>query len=263
MNLKQALLRIKPVHYYFMGKLIQNDATHLKVQQLSNEERGKRTARSEVINFLLAQFSRPTTYLEIGVRDPGKNFDKIVAGKKYSVDPGIEFESNPVDFPFTSDAFFTKLERGEVLDASTRFDVIFIDGLHLAEQVDRDVRNALRFLKDDGFIVMHDCNPPSEWHARESHNYRLSPAGNFWNGSTWKAFVKWRCNSSIYSCCIDTDWGVGILSKKWNVGEPLKEPNEFYEFSRFEQHRAEELNLIAFDAFKKKVHQLLSGNPIS
>lgn len=252
MKLKQALLRLKPLQYYFKGKLVLHDATHLRVRQETNAERNKPHTRAEVINFLLSLKKGHTCYLEIGVRDPRKNFDHIQASEKYSVDPGIEFEPNPVDFAMTSDAFFEQISSGKILSVEKRFDVIFIDGLHLAEQVDRDIQNALRFIKDEGFIVLHDCNPPSEWHARETHNYRESPAGNFWNGTTWKAFVKWRGNTSLYSCCIDTDWGVGILSKTHPIGDALKVPNEFFEYAHFSQRRKEQLNLIHFEAFQKK-----------
>jgi len=257
MSIKQTLLKLKPLQYYFKGRLVLNDATHLSVRKQSLDEIAKRTARSQVINYLLSRFADDTTYLEIGVRDPSKNFDKIKASTKYSVDPGIEFAPNPVDFPVTSDRFFEQLSKGEVLSADTRFDVIFIDGLHLAEQVDKDIRNALRYIKDDGFIVLHDCNPPTEWHAREAHNYRESPAGNFWNGTTWKAFVKWRSEPSLFSCCIDSDWGVGVISKTSNIGAPLKERNEFFEFSHFTHHRKEQLNLVSFDEFKQRVESAI------
>mgnify|MGYP006088663887 FL=1 len=93
----------------------------------------KSPKRHEIINFLLSQFNSATTYLEIGVRNPDHNFNKIDADKKYSVDPGVEFKSNPVDFQLTSDAFFEQLEVQKILTPDTLFDVIFIDGLHLAE----------------------------------------------------------------------------------------------------------------------------------
>jgi hypothetical protein len=251
MTIKQTLLRLQPLKYYFKGKLVLNDSTHQQVLKLVSSERAKRPSRTEVINFALSLKSGPTSYLEIGVCDPTKNFNHIIASEKYSVDPGVEFHSNPVDFPLTSDDFFDQLAKGEILSSSHRFDVIFIDGLHLAEQVNRDITNALKFLSDDGFIILHDCNPPSEWHAREQYDYRLSPAGNLWNGTCWKAFVKWRSNPSLYSCCIDTDWGVGILSKSHPIGAPLKETNEFFEFSHFNERRKEQLNLIDFDTFRK------------
>ena len=60
-------------------------------------------------------------YLEIGVRNPQHNFNHIKANKKYSVDPGVEFKSNPVDFKITSDVFFLKLSRSEVLSNKITF----------------------------------------------------------------------------------------------------------------------------------------------
>ena len=74
----------------------------------------------------------------------------------------------------TSNRFFSQLDQEKILYKNIRFDVIFIEGLHLAEQVDRDISNALRYLKDDGFIVLHDCNPPLERHAREDFYYGLT-----------------------------------------------------------------------------------------
>jgi len=129
--------------------------------------------------------------------------------------------------------------------------VIFIDGLHLADQVDRDIANALNYIKEDGFVVLHDCNPPSEWHARENYGYHFTPAGAHWNGTTWKAFMKWRSDESVYSCCIDSDWGVGILSKNRVIGQSFKGVNPFFKFSELSKTRKEALNLMSFDKFKE------------
>lgn len=220
-------------------------------QMKSLIELNKKPLRTEIINFILSLFNRDTYYLEIGVRNPEHNFNKIKANKKYSVDPGIEFIKNPVDFKLTSDDFFEKLNNNEILSSQIKFDVIFIDGLHLAEQVDRDIKNALNYTKDDGIIVLHDCNPPTEWHARSNYDFHYTPAGMFWNGTTWKAFLKWRFNPNIQSCCIDSDWGVGILSKSHKIGHSIKQTNCFYEFHELEVNRKEYLNLLSFEDFKK------------
>ena len=159
--------------------------------------------------------------------------------------------SHSVGLVETSDDFFSKLRQNEILSDTIKFDVIFIDGLHLAEQVDRDIINALDIIKEDGFVVLHDCNPPTEWHARETFNYHFSPAGGYWNGTTWKAFMKWRFNADIHSCCIDSDSGVGILSKKQAIGDSTDTKNLFFEFSELDKHRKEYLNLISFDELKK------------
>lgn len=242
-------------HYYNWGGRFINDSFNIETQEKSNSEIRKTPYRYDIINFLLTSLNRDTTYLEIGVRNPNDNFNKIDSKIKYSVDPGIEFKENPVDFKVTSDEFFDKLRRGEVLTSNIKFDVIFIDGLHLAEQVDRDIKNALEFIKDDGYIVLHDCNPPSEWHARENHSYSLSPAGYFWNGTTWKAFLKARYRNDITSACIDTDWGVGVISKNKFLGKAPVIQNEFFEFSILEGNRKELLNLISFDELKERVSE--------
>jgi hypothetical protein len=219
----------------------------------TKREKAKTPSRTQIINFLLQRFDRDTVYLEVGVCNPAKNYDKISAATKYSVDPGLEFVANPVDFPLNSDVFFEQLATGEILSADQRFDVIFIDGLHLAEQVDRDVANALRFIREDGFLVLHDCNPPTAWHAREDYHNFQTPAGITWNGTTWKAFLKWRGMAGLQSCCIDSDWGVGILSKTRPLGPPTTVRNPFYEFSVLDRQRQESLNLIDFATLQDRL----------
>lgn len=210
----------------------------------------KTPSRTVVINYLLSLVEGKTSYLEIGVRNPNDNFNHVVADNKYSVDPGIEFEENPVDFQMTSDEFFEKLSGNAILPEGIKFNVIFIDGLHLADQVDQDIKNSIKHLEEGGFIVLHDCNPPTEWHARETYSYHKTPAGSYWNGTTWKAFLKWRFDPSVNSCCVDCDLGVGVLSKDRLIGSSIEPTNQFFEYSKFDKHRKKYLNLIDFDELK-------------
>lgn len=237
--------------YYKRGRHVVNDPLYKRALDMTKSELKKTPKRTEIINFLLSRFNRETCYLEIGVRNPADNFNYINAGTKYNVDPGVEYQESSIDYKMTSDSFFDKLNNNEVLSKDIKFDVIFIDGLHLAEQADRDIKNALDFIKEDGFIVVHDCNPPTEWHARENYQYKNSPAHGYWNGTTWKAFLKSRFNPDLYSCCVDTDWGVGILSKKHPVGHSIKNTNPFYEYKVLDENRKESLNLISFSELKK------------
>lgn len=240
---------------YLLGRQYYADPYHNKVRNINIEQQSKAITRSIVINHLISLFDRATTYLEIGVRNPADNFDKIQADTKYSVDPGVEYKENPVDFKLTSDDFFSQLRENKILSHEIQFDLIFIDGLHLAEQVDRDIKNSLEFIKDDGFIVLHDCCPPSEWHARESYEYMKSPALGSWNGTTWKAFLKYRFDDSLFSCCVNTDWGIGIISKKNPIGKSIKPTNPFFEYKLLDQNRKEYLNLIEFGEFEKLTSQ--------
>lgn len=247
----------KHIKYYKAGKKLLNNSTYRAVQEKTKNEIEKKISRTEIINFLLSQFNGETNYLEIGVRNPDHNFSKINSKIKYSVDPGIESDLNPADFKMTSDVFFSNLDRNKILQNDIRFDVIFVDGLHLAEQVHKDIINALKYLKEDGFIVLHDCNPPTEWHAREDYNYRETPAKGYWNGTTWKAFLKYRFDNPIKSCCIDTDWGVGIISKKYPIGKEINSQNMFFEYATFNENRTDMLNLIPFTDFKKKISKTI------
>lgn len=238
-------------HFYSFGKDYLNDEHYIRTQKLDKDELEKSPSRTDIINYIISQKSpEQIVYLEIGVRNPDDNFNKINAGQKFSVDPGVEFESNPVDFKMTSDEFFDKIESGEILNKEINFDVVFIDGLHLAEQVDRDIENSLRYLREGGFIVLHDCNPPTEWHAREEFSCKLTPAGVNWNGTVWKSFVKWRTNKSISMCCIDTDWGVGVISNSIMIGQPMDSINPFFEYKWLDSNRKEILNLVDFNDFK-------------
>jgi hypothetical protein len=219
-------------------------------------ESAKAQSRYDVINLLLSMKKGETAYLEIGVRNPQHCFQHIHATTKYGVDPACS--PNNVAFPMTSDEFFKQLACRKILAPPGRFDVIFIDGLHLAEQVDRDIENALRYIKDDGFIVLHDCNPPTEWHARETEAV-INPANGSWNGTVWKAFVKARQRKDVTSCCVDTDWGVGILTRQqyFSTLSPLAQ--QFYEYGTFNNNRKEWLNLIDFSSFS----QIMAGRDVS
>ena len=102
---------------YNLGNRLLLNPINIEAQFKNQKEIAKRPLRHEVINYLLSLFSESiTNYLEIGVRNPNDNFNKIIANEKYSVDPGIEYKENPVDFKITSDDFFNQLNTGEILN---------------------------------------------------------------------------------------------------------------------------------------------------
>jgi hypothetical protein len=86
------------------------------------------------------------------------------------------------------------------------YDLIFIDGLHHSDQVDKDIENSLARLNEGGFIILHDCNPPTIDRAVEDF------FGQPWNGTVWKAIYKLRCSKpDIDICVLDWDEGVGVI----------------------------------------------------
>ena len=44
--------------------------------------------------------------------------------------------------------------------------------------------------------------------------------------------MKWRFNADIHSCCINSDSGVGILSKNQLIGKSILSKNLFFEFCK-------------------------------
>ena len=86
------------------------------------------------------------------MQNPVNNFDRIRCEYKTGVDPEV---TAPFVHNATSDEYFDSAFTEE-------FDLIFIDGLHHADQVKRDFENSLRCLSDKGFIVIHDVLPENE-----------------------------------------------------------------------------------------------------
>ena len=199
--------------------------------------------RIEIINYLINRYGF-RSYLEIGVRNTFECFDLIECECKDVVDPGYESEENNVKYKFTSDDFFDLLKKESLdLPGDHTWDLIFIDGLHLSSQVERDIENSLSHLSNGGIIVVHDCNPPTPHHAREEYLDYSTPAGGIWNGTVWKSFYKFRSTRpDLEMCVVDCDWGVGII-KRGN--QPLcKIENPYYEYSIFNDNRISSLNLI-------------------
>lgn len=150
--------------------------------------------RTDLINYLIEK-NGYESYLEIGVAS-GDNLKLIKIPKKVGVDPS---PSSPCEYHLTSDDFFNQNKE--------TFDIIFIDGLHLHEQVLRDVDNALTCLNEGGVIVMHDCMPAQEsWQSR-------TPVPGAWNGDVWKAAAYIRMHyDNVHFCVLDMDHGCGVLT---------------------------------------------------
>jgi hypothetical protein len=167
-------------------------------------------------------------YLEIGV-SRGWAFYGITADKKIAVDPAFKLSARTrrlADakarathyFETTSDAFFaneTALLEQHPIDAA------LIDGLHTYGQVVRDVENTLRYLRDDGVIVLHDCNPRLAIIGRPAASYADFLAQQkgplkmgVWSGDVWKAIVYLRSTRhDLQVAVLKCDLGVGLVRK--------------------------------------------------
>jgi hypothetical protein len=191
--------------------------------------------RTDLLNYLISSHGY-ARYLEIGVRDPADNFDRVAAQSKVGVDPSPVGE---VTHSVTSDAFFNHLARG------TRFDLIFIDGLHLEEQVLRDVANSLDHLAVGGRLVVHDCNPTTAEMQIDEFN-----GTSIWTGTVWKAWAQLRSSrADLAMCVVDVDYGCGVITRGSQrcFATPLSMKDVDYEF--LERHRRRLLNLVSASKF--------------
>jgi SAM-dependent methyltransferase len=184
--------------------------------------------RTEIIQSLI-DLHGYKSYLEIGVQN-GVNFNAIKCKSKVGVDPDRKSKAT-IFLP--SDLFFT-------LNSET-FDIIFIDGLHEADQVMRDLENAYVCLNKGGVIVVHDCNPEKEIHQRVPRESKV------WNGDVWKAFIRFRSDDDFV---IDTDCGVGIIMQGGGVHSVGLFDGMELNWTNFVQNRKQWLNLISVDEFK-------------
>jgi hypothetical protein len=191
-------------------------------------------SRTDLINFLI-QKNNLKSYLEIGI-ECGINFKNIICDNKIGVDPDTNSQANIFK---TSDDFFSENNK--------KFDIIFIDGLHYAEQVYKDIINSLKFLEPNGFIICHDINPLEEYLQIIP---RLQSA---WTGDCWKAWVKLRnqlinYNMTVVNICT----GCGIIKKGKYVPLNLSISDLNYKF--LEQNRVELLNYKTIDEYIKNFH---------
>ena len=168
------------------------------------------------------------SYLEIGCNDD-ELFSKIKISRKIGVDPEAGGTHR-----LTSDLFFKKNTK--------KFDIIFIDGLHHYDQVKKDVKNSLKYLNKNGFILLHDCLPESQA-LQAVPRYR-----GRWNGDVWKAIVEFRTkkNLNIFTCRIDQ--GISIIKKGKNKNIIKLKNTNFKElkFKDFYYHHKKYMNILNY-----------------
>lgn len=231
--------------------------------------------RWDIINHFIHKYQYKS-FLEIGYYK-GWSFDKVEIYYKTAVDP------NPSKMPYQEKMVYGEIDRGwstdeagelllnyeskiykltsddffSQLPAETSYDIIFIDGLHEAPQVRKDIENSLAYLSPGGIIILHDMNPPKYEHT-------TTGIDGCWTGDCYKAILSYGAARPFTYYTIDTDWGVGVLRPLKRVAEPFADAamimdarNLDYEraqqdWSYFDEHRRELMNIISVEEFLKK-----------
>ena len=184
--------------------------------------------RLHLLNYLLKTRGY-RSFLEIGCGE-NRTFDAVDAPHKIGVDP-----RRGGTLRMTSDDFFQVNQEW--------FDLVFIDGLHLSEQVLCDVDNSLRCLRPGGCIVLHDCLP-----ARREHQERHKRTWN-WTGDVWKAVVKLRQRADCDVAVLDADWGLGVVLPRPNSAPLQNVPQLTWKAYADDRYRL--LRIVNFPALEQ------------
>lgn len=188
--------------------------------------------RWDLIDYLIKKYDYKN-YLEIGC-DKDQLFSKINLNNKIGVDPYSGGNTRK-----TSDDFFS--------DNTRTFDLVFIDGLHTYQQVKKDILNSVKFLNNNGIILVHDCLP-DKMSKQAVPRYKMQ-----WNGDVWKAIVDLRqdTNLDIYTC--EMDQGIGVIKKSKNTSVlELKTQINELKFKDYYNNYKEYMRIINLNEFKEK-----------
>ena len=217
--------KIKKFKYFFYGE---------KFFKKKRYDWSKYPTRFQIIQTII-DFKKYKSYLEIGC-DRNQNFSNISIDKRVGVDP-VEGGT----LKMTSDDFF--------LNNKENFDIIFIDGLHEYSQVMRDIENSLKFINQNGVILLHDCLPRTIW------NQIFPRINSDWNGDVWKSIVHSRTFNHIDTYTFVADRGIGIIFPRSNR-KILNLKNELdfknLKYKDYFMNHDDYMNLIYFDKSKLK-----------
>lgn len=207
------------------------------------------TNRSSLIIYLQNRFNYKS-YLEIGCGN-NATFERL--SPLFDISLGVDPYMGG-NIRLTSDAFFS---INKIL-----FDIIFIDGLHEATQVLKDVDNALKYLTKDGVILIHDCHPHAESHQVRYDDINMNI--NLWTGDVWKAIVILKLYDYLDIIVGDFDMGIAIVKFRNNTSRyheefinyltSLPNPGEIIndlQYSLLQNNRATLLQLKTMDEIKK------------
>jgi len=189
--------------------------------------------RWQIINSIAARIGA-RRYLEIGVED-GHCANRIDIPHRIGVDPTKTSGAIAACTEFhemTSDDFFS--EQTKSLD----LDLCLVDGLHHADQAWRDAVNCLNHLRRGGYVIMHDCLPDAELTQRVPREVVV------WTGDVWRAVAGLRRTGEVKAHVIETDWGVGIISRQSWPRSALSKPWEDLQWGDFVAHKHELLGLL-------------------
>ena len=165
----------------------------------------------DIVNRLVSQY-RLTKYLEIATPTTGLEFDRVDRGAlelRHRVmshcandfDDGLEITYKVHDQDLRSSIKLIHTRR-------IGYDIVFVDPYHTYEDSWEAISGAVKIVAPGGFVVIHDCNPPSAELARPEF------MEGDWCGVTYLAYLDFVTgNTRLEYLTVDTDFGCGVIRK--------------------------------------------------
>lgn len=189
--------------------------------------------KHEIINRIIAE-TESKSYLEIGYGD-GANFNKIECENKFACDPAtVEMEVKDKEGNVIKTFFPTSDEYFETV--TNDFDVIFIDGLHHADQVRKDIINAMKC--NAKAVVIHDTLPKTK------EMQEVPRIQKEWTGDVWRAVVGFiESYPDVNVVTYRADYGLSVI---YPEGKKIRKHLENMEmtYEEFKENEVELLNII-------------------
>jgi len=220
--------------------------------------------RKHQIALMLAKRYGYTRYLEICTPTTGRTFSKVDkrqfqrrARLMYRCPAGFS-DGAPSDYSTEAESGEGLL--GELVRSGERFDLVFIDSWHTYANSLQDIAFGLQLIKDNGVVLIHDCNPTSSMCAA------LEAHARGWCGVTFAAYLDVVLFSeALHYVTVNTDFGCGIISKDDRLADfsdyhadgtllsqwQALDLSQKYPF--FHVNRAQLLHLISRDEFRRKI----------
>ena len=186
------------------------------------------TTHTQLLNALINKHDLKS-YLEIGIGS-GENFAAINAPVKFGVDPEVLIKGV---IKKTSDEYFKNV-------STEKWDLIFIDGYHEADQVKRDFENSLKCLTDNGYIILHDVLPENE------EGTLIPRITKKWWGDVYRFAMTIGIYEGIEFKTLNIDNGCMIIKKnnlKKNGGPYIKD-NSFTDWQWYQLNAKHLMNIV-------------------
>lgn len=155
---------------------------------LRSPEGAPGTEASRILNKIIKIRSFDGKYLEIGIEN-GLTLEAVCLNDKYGVDPNLMVNKiiKPKGtklFLKESDIFFDALFE-------SKFDIVYLDGLHTFEQTYRDFKNVIQYLHLNSILMVDDTVPLDEFssHPIQSESYRLRKKSGKKDNGAWHGDV--------------------------------------------------------------------------